>query len=897
MKSEKKHRLNTYHKYTLLFVVMYTICCGLFFVAYGRGYFRWADGFDQHYQSFSYIGRSIRQFFVKLFTEHKLVFKMWDMSIGYGSDVPTSLSAYLWDPFNWISVFFPSSVAEYGYALMIILKIYVSGLAFVVLTKYRKHPDYAILAAAMTYIFSYTLFVGFYQSFFINPMYTFPLIILGVDMIYENKKPYLYIFTLAFVLLNYFYFAYMMAIMVVCYCILKLCFSNQIEKTVKAIVQLVLRFIGYSIASAGLAAIALLPVLLQLSKAGRLSLSHYVPVLYDKGYYSGMLAGMITGYDLMGRDCKIGYGVIALICVFILFLRKGRHTQQKIEFVIMLVALAIPYIGHVMNGFSYPASRWVFAFALLMAYIVALILPEIADVTQNQAVGCFCLTIVYVIACRLLYGGNSEKFEIASIGMISLCVLLMVIKKIDSNKIRAGIVITSCISSMIISHFCLSAYYDNMIGSYIYSGQAYDISTNYGGLPLLNYVKNSDSERYDRNGLLYVRNASWLYGTGGMDFYISIYNDNIDKFHNEMSLRTDPYSYCYEGLNERSELEALMGVNHYFVNEGSGERPYGYNTLEYTTETHDADYNYYNISSYTSDRNNSLFYLFDKAISSDEYEKLDVMEKQQALLQSIVIDDGADSSVKDLNINNDNVDYTVSGCSGLSYDTESGIITVNNSGAVMYLSYNDLSNSELYLYLDNINFEHEDDSTYSISCQAYNGQDALGGVSSSYSGNNDKHHMYGGKHNWLLNLGYTDGVSNTIVITFNNVGEYSLDGIKIYSRSASEIDENLDKLDNSGIVFDIQDNTMSGNVTVKKEQYLFTSVPYSSGWKCYVDGKETEISLTDTAFMSIKLSKGKHNVVFKYCTPGLKAGAVISVVVLVGFVTMICYRKRRDKND
>ena len=71
MKSEKKHRLNTYHKYTLLFVVMYTICCGLFFVAYGRGYFRWADGFDQHYQSFSYIGRSIRQFFVKLFTEHK----------------------------------------------------------------------------------------------------------------------------------------------------------------------------------------------------------------------------------------------------------------------------------------------------------------------------------------------------------------------------------------------------------------------------------------------------------------------------------------------------------------------------------------------------------------------------------------------------------------------------------------------------------------------------------------------------------------------------------------------------------------------------------------------------------------------------------------------------------
>ena len=184
-----------------------------------------------------------------------------------------------------------------------------------------------------------------------------------------------------------------------------------------------------------------------------------------------------------------------------------------------------------------------------------------------------------------------------------------------------------------------------------------------------------------------------------------------------------------------------------------------------------------------------------------------------------------------------------------------------------------------------------------ISCQAYNGQDALAGVNSSYSGNNDKHHMYGGKHNWLLNMGYTTGVSNTIAITFNNVGEYSLDGIKVYSRTAGEIDDNLDRLDNSGIVFDIKDNTMSGDVTAKNSQYLFTSVPYSTGWKCYVDGKETDISLADTAFMSVKLSEGKHHVVFKYCTPGLKAGALVSIAVLAGFVITVCYMKRREKND
>lgn len=893
----KGKKINIYLAYTLLFVVMYTICCGIFFTLYQKGYLRWADGFDQHYQSFSYIGRSIRHFFTTLFTEHKLVFKMWDMSIGYGSDIPTSFAAYLWDPFNWIAVFFPSRLAEYGFALMIILKVYASGLAFIVFAKHRRLPDYAVVSAAMTYIFSYTLFVGFYQSFFINPMYTFPLLILGVDLIYENKKPYLYIFTLAFVLLNYFYFAYMMAIMVVGYCILKLCFSKQIEKTVKSIGLLVLRFIGYSVVSAGLAAVALFPVLLQLSKAGRLSLSHYVPALYDKGYYSGMLAGMVTGYDMLGRDCKMGYSVLILLCVFILFINKKKHTQQKIEFVLMLIALGIPYVGHVMNGFSYPVSRWIFGFALVLSYIVAIVLPEITEFTRNQAIGCFCITVVYILACRVLYGINNEKFEIASVAMIALSILLMEIKRFDISKIKTGIIVVSCISSMIISSFCLSEYYDNMIGGFVTSGKAYDISTNYGGLPLINYVKKSDSERYDRNGLTYVRNASWLYGTSGMDFYISIYNDNIDKFHNEVSLRTDPYSYCYEGLNERSELEALLGVNHYFVNEGSSEKPYGYDTLEYTTETHDADENYYNISSYTSDRNNSLFYLFDKSISSEEFEKLDVIERQQALLQGVVVEGDANSKVKDLELDDDSVDFVVLGCDGLSYDAESGVITVNNAGAVMYLTYSDLSNSELYLYFDNIDYEHDEDSAYIISCQAYNGQDALAGVNSSYSGNNDKHHMYGGKHNWLLNMGYTTGVSNTIAITFNNVGEYSLDGIKVYSRTADEIDDNLDRLDNSGIVFDINDNTMSGDVTVKKSQYLFTSVPYSTGWKCYVDGKETDISFADTAFMSVKLSEGKHHIVFKYCTPGLKAGALVSIVVLAGFVVTVCYRKRRGKND
>lgn len=116
--------------YTIGFVTLYYVCYGQWFFKYNKALFRSYDGLNQHYLIFIYIGKLGRQIIKSLLIDHKLSIPLWNMGIGYGADVFTSIGAYLPDPFNWISVFIPTRYSEIGYSFSIILKLYLSGLAF-----------------------------------------------------------------------------------------------------------------------------------------------------------------------------------------------------------------------------------------------------------------------------------------------------------------------------------------------------------------------------------------------------------------------------------------------------------------------------------------------------------------------------------------------------------------------------------------------------------------------------------------------------------------------------------------------------------------------------------------------------------------------------------------------
>ena len=114
--------------------------------------------------------------------------------------------------------------------------------------------------------------------------------------------------------------------------------------------------------------------------------------------------------------------------------------------------------------------------------------------------------------------------------------------------------------------------------------------------------------------------------------------------------------------------------------------------------------------------------------------------------------------------------------------------------------------------------------------------------------------MYGGKHQYLVNLGYTNKNVNKIKIKFKK-GNYFIDNIIVYSRSKSEIQNSIDNLEHIAGDIKYTTNKFEYNVKLEENENVFISIPYSKGWKAYANGEKKDIIKVDDAFMALKLEK------------------------------------------
>ena len=145
-----------------------------------------------------YFGRYLRSILYNLFVNHQFDIPLYDFSIGYGSDILTSLHYYVMgDPLNLLSVFVSSKYTEYLYAFLVVLRLYLSGLSFSYYCFQLKKDSKSTLVGALTYIFcGYVIFASVRHPYFINPMIYLPLLLLGTERILHNRSPKLFIIVL-----------------------------------------------------------------------------------------------------------------------------------------------------------------------------------------------------------------------------------------------------------------------------------------------------------------------------------------------------------------------------------------------------------------------------------------------------------------------------------------------------------------------------------------------------------------------------------------------------------------------------------------------------------------------------------------------------------------------------
>ena len=375
-----------------------------------------------------------------------------------------------------------------------------------------------------------------------------------------------------------------------------------------------------------------------------------------------------------------------------------------------------------------------------------------------------------------------------------------------------------------------------------------------------------------------------------------------------------PWEQHYENLDSRTILDRLAAVKYFVVDKNENRYlPYGFTEVKGESKKEKKEYKAY--------RNNielPLGYTYDSYIPRSEYEKMSVTEKQQALLQGVVMEDSFLPETEPV-YNDKELSYRM--IAGKGVKVKDGKITVTQENAILKLVFHGLSDSETYLVTENLNYDglsprelisdkkwekmtpyEQNQVLYENNNWRYwkESQKASIKVSGNFPAKTiriftDKYNAYSGKHNFLCNTGYDKNNRTSIMLTFENTGVYTFDSIKVISQPVKELDAQTEKLKQETLEdVKLVTNGLEGKISVSEPKVLLIALPYSKGFKAYVDGKETELKEADTMYMALELEPGEHEIRLTYCTPYLPAGFSLTCIgILCYSVVVLKNRKKR----
>lgn len=911
-KLDKKRNIDFYLLYTLVFLAV-ALALYLKFFANGKSLVWSHDGVPQHLNSLAYYGKYLRKVLHTLFIEHKLSLPLWDMHIGYGSDILTTLHYYvIGDPLTLLSVFVPASKTEALYAFLIFLRIYLAGIAFSRYSFYHKNSKQATFMGTMIYIFAgWTIYAAMKHPYFSNPMIYLPLILLGIDKIYKKQKPYVFIWSVALAGLSNFYFFYMLGIFMVLYAIFRY-FDLFADRSIKNIGKWLGVFAVYSVIAVLIAAVILLPVILPVFGTDRFKAENYVPLFYDRIYYEKYL-GCLIGENMIQWGVA-GYTAVSLAGVFVLFSKKKKYTALKAGFVLLNVFLLLPYAGHVLNGLSYVSNRWIWAYGMLIAYIFVKIYPELFALTLTEKRKVFVMLLIYCILALLPEAARTQRNLMAMV-LLSLSTFTVLsfgnifTRERNLTVMVAGFLIAGILFNM---HYQYS-YEKDYLSEFTDSGEALEKLETGVDRAVLS-TDDPSVYRYDQMDTNSSENSSMQMGTNSTAYYFSVASSSIANFFDEMYLNT-PWEQHYNNLDGRTILDRLASVKYFVVKKGKeSDLPYGYSRLSGEAEKNGKTY-----LAYADEDALPLGYTYDSWISREDYDKMTVTEKQQALLQGVVLDDSSLPETE-THFNDREVSYYTS--EGKGCRLKNGKVVVTQENAQLKLIFKGEENAETYLITEGLDYEGlspremisdkkwskmttyeqnkllEENSNWRYWKESQKASIQIGGrfLKKTIQIFTDKYNAYSGKHNFLCNTGYSEKGRHTITLTFENTGVYSFDSLKIYCQPMTEIDSQTSKLGEE-VLTDVKigNNEINGKISLFDTKALVLSIPYSEGWTAYVDGEETELKEANTMYMALELPKGDHEIHLVYWTPYLRTGLCLTCIGVLCYIVLVLINRKKKR--
>lgn len=642
---EKRKYQHIYWNYSIVFACVALFVYGTYLIT-GHALIWYIDAANQHLP----LLQSYRKVLLNFIHHPTSGLPTWSWHMGLGSSSFQVYSYYVvGDIFDYLTLLVPASKVVLAYQILIVVRMYLAGLSFTYFATHFNFKKRVIIAGANIYIFNaFLLYANVAHPFFTVPFILFPLIITALERVLQNKNawPLLGIFT--WMLLNNFYFAFMLGIGALIYLILRVILTYRFTLNYK---KTLFKLSWATITSLLLSSFLLVPEFIAVQDSTR-SASTFANGLkiYPLYYYLALPSQLINGGN---RDfyfwSALGFASIAFFALIYVFSNFRRYLMLNTVFILGFLMLLIPAFGALFNGGMSPSNRWSLMLCLPMALACCLLLEHATHLSIKTLKLFIFATIIYTfVLCIDYFFDSTEKLFVPIIFLfVTLGALIWFNFKPTAHSTSILTFIVIC--NVLLNAVYFEAPYDGGYSNEMLSSGSYQKISKKAYAGLNKDLTNTSQYRVSTiSNNYYFGNGFNLYNSlnsnvHSINSYYSLQNNYLGNFMNEMGNTQYEATRPVGQVSDRTVLNNFLGVRYLFtqINQANSSKiPAGYTldamTRKITNVNHDTNKDS-QTRRYTTKYAFPLVYWQSSTITTTQYNSLTSTQKERALATGVVV--------------------------------------------------------------------------------------------------------------------------------------------------------------------------------------------------------------------------------------------------------------------
>lgn len=814
---------------------------------------------------------------------------LYSWNSGGGSSFLGNFYNYLSSPLSFIILLFSHENIPVAIGVMIFTKAVLASASFTIyLKKSLGCHSYITAGFGVLYAFCGYFIAYYWNLMWLDALVILPFVLLGIERIINNGKPLTFILSLAVTMLSNYYMAYMVCLFSVIYFFYyyfaNYKFSSTLEdfrfpfnkdkKKRKSIISKLrssrffnsgITFAFGAVTAALCVAFALLPTFFILRACS--ATSGTFPEEFESynnvfDFIANHLASVEPTIRSSGDDVlpNVYCSVATAMLIPLFYFTKSVTLREKISVTALLGVLYFSFNTNILNyiwhGFHYPNDlpyRFSFMYTFVILIVAFKTIIRIREFKPKELLGLGIGTILFIIFAEKIGSKNVDEISvlISLVFAVIYSVGFYILGNKKYNKQATALFIFCCF----VSEYAI-ANTDN----YVMNQELKYYSSDYSDFEEIkedidNDHKSDNIYRMELTNLRTRMDPCW-YNYNGVSIFSSMaYEKNANLQQNLGLYGNYINSYTY---NMQTPVYNAMFSLDYIVN-NSEDVTINEDLFTFVSKND-------TFSAYKNKFSLPIAYMVDSSIRSWDYDNYDPFNVQNDyFFKATGIEDVFESEeVFDI------TGYGVSGLNNPSDGSDCFYFTADSSDGSGEINILVLpkKTKNLYLYIDSSSLD-----TLTVS---YNGKEITQDI-------DDEH--------YILDLGkckkdeaitmtltvkdeITDGYADFMLRSLNM--EKFIEGYNILKKQSMDVEL-------------FSDTEIKGTVNVSESGILYTSIPFDTGWKIKVDGKELdedELVAIGDALLGIYLSKGTHSIEFEYTPQGYKAGIFLSII---GFVVLLFY--------